>query len=58
MDTILRHPEMIAHMARAGCYSTFVGVESPSAAMLDGSGRDIRLLKDNGINIWVKYLIS
>ena len=49
---------MIAHMARAGCYSTFVGVESPSAAMLNGSGKDIPLLKNNGIEIWVKYLIS
>ncbi|MEJ2041010.1 MAG: radical SAM protein, partial [Desulfosarcinaceae bacterium] len=67
VDTILRHPEMIAHMARAGSYSIFVGVESPSAAVLNSSGKGIRVgearkairvLKDNGIEIWAAYILG
>jgi anaerobic magnesium-protoporphyrin IX monomethyl ester cyclase len=67
VDTILRHPDMIAHMARAGCYSMFVGVESPSAAVLDSSNKGIRagearkavaLLKRHGIEIWAAYILG
>ena len=67
VDTILRHPEMIAHMARAGCHSMFVGVESPSAAVLESSHKGIRtgdaekaiaLLKHNGIEIWAAYILG
>jgi anaerobic magnesium-protoporphyrin IX monomethyl ester cyclase len=67
VDTILRHPEMIAHMARAGCFSIFVGVESPTAAVLDSSHKGIRaddarkavaILKQNKIEIWASYILG
>jgi anaerobic magnesium-protoporphyrin IX monomethyl ester cyclase len=67
VDTILRHPRMIAQMARAGCYSIFVGVESPTAAVLESNRKGIRadearkavaILKDNGIDIWASYILG
>ena len=67
VDTILRHPDMIAKMSRAGCYSVFVGVESPSAESLDHSNKGIRtgdadeavrILKANGIEIWASYILG
>lgn len=67
VDTILRYPEMIAHMARAGCFSIFVGVESPTAAVLESNRKGIRadearkaiaILNHNGIEIWASYILG
>ena len=67
VDTILRHPEMIAHMARAGATSIFVGIESPNSAVLDDSRKGIRaeqareavaLLKQHNIEIWASYILG
>lgn len=67
VDTLLRHPDMIPPMAAAGCFSVFIGVESPSAKVLDISGKGIRadqareavrILKSNGIQIWASYILG
>jgi anaerobic magnesium-protoporphyrin IX monomethyl ester cyclase len=67
VDTVLRHPEMIAHMARAGACSMFVGIESPSSAVLLESRKGIRaeqaraavaLLKRHHIEIWGSYILG
>lgn len=66
-DTAVRHPEMIGHMARAGAFSVFVGVESPRAEVLDGCHKGIRaeqarqavsILKSHGIEIWASYILG
>ncbi len=67
VDTILRQPEMIAHMAEAGACSIFVGIESPNSAVLDDSRKGIRaeqareavaLLKRHNIEIWASYILG
>lgn len=45
VDTIVKHPEMIQIMARAGFKWTFVGFESGSQEVLDGYGKKV-LLRD------------
>ncbi|MCP4748479.1 MAG: B12-binding domain-containing radical SAM protein [Desulfobacteraceae bacterium] len=67
VDTIVRNPEMIAQMVRAGAYSIFVGIESPSSNILSESNKGIKaeqareavqILKANGLNIWSSYILG
>lgn len=67
VDTIVRQPEMIAHMAEAGAYLIFIGVESPNAGVLDSANKGTRsdqareavhILKSLGIEIWASYILG
>ncbi|HEN21237.1 MAG TPA: B12-binding domain-containing radical SAM protein, partial [Desulfobacteraceae bacterium] len=67
VDTIVRNPEMIEHMARAGAYSIFVGVETASSGVLNslhkgintGQARKaVEILKANGLEIWASYILG
>jgi len=67
VDTIVRYPEMIQHMAEAGAHSIFIGVETPNSRILDsfhkGTGPDqardaVHILKRNGIEIWAAYILG
>ena len=67
VDTIVRHPEMIQHMAEAGARSIFIGVESPSSKVLDHFRKGIdpdqaveavQILKRNGIETWASYILG
>lgn len=67
VDTVARHPDMIRHMAEAGARSIFIGVESPSAAVLDGFGKGIgpetaeqavAVLKRHRFEILASYILG
>jgi anaerobic magnesium-protoporphyrin IX monomethyl ester cyclase len=67
VDTIVRHPEMVQHMAEAGARSMFVGVETPSLKVLDRFHKGIdpyqaveavQILKHHGIEIWASYILG
>lgn len=67
VDTIVRHPDMIEHMAEAGAYSVFTGVETASKEVLDyihkGIGPELareaaKILKQNGIETWASYILG
>jgi anaerobic magnesium-protoporphyrin IX monomethyl ester cyclase len=67
VDTIVRHPDMIRHMAEAGAYSVFVGVETPVASVLNHlhkgidanqARKAIDILKRNGLEIWASYILG
>ena len=67
VDTIVRHPDMIRHMAQAGAYSVFTGVEAASSEVLNyihkGIGPDlareaVEILRSNGIEIWASYILG
>ncbi|MBN1850059.1 MAG: B12-binding domain-containing radical SAM protein [Deltaproteobacteria bacterium] len=67
VDTILRYPDMISSMAEAGCFSIFVGVETPGATALEDSHKGIQadqarraveILKRNNIEIWASYILG
>ncbi|MGD9368463.1 MAG: radical SAM protein [Desulfobacteraceae bacterium] len=67
VDTIVRHPDMIAHMARAGAATIFIGVESPNAWVLDGNNKGtrshqareaVRILKSLNIEICASYILG
>jgi anaerobic magnesium-protoporphyrin IX monomethyl ester cyclase len=67
VDTIVRHPEMVQHMAEAGARSIFIGVESPNSKVLDHFHKGIdpdqaveavQILKRNGIETWASYILG
>lgn len=67
VDTIVRHPEMVAAMARAGSYMVFLGIESGSRATMDKLGKKSRpgdaetaigLLRKHGIESFGSYIIG
>jgi len=67
VDTIVRHPEMIRHMAEAGATNVFIGVETPSRRLLNhfhkGTDPDqameaVRILKQNRIEIYAAYILG
>ncbi len=67
VDAIVRHPDMIRHMAEAGAYSVFTGVETASVKVLDyinkGIGPDlareaVEILRRNGIETWASYILG
>jgi anaerobic magnesium-protoporphyrin IX monomethyl ester cyclase len=67
VDTVARHPDMVRHMAEAGARSIFIGVESPSAAVLRRFGKGIGpemareavgILKRNGFEVLASFILG
>ncbi|MHC5077369.1 MAG: B12-binding domain-containing radical SAM protein [Planctomycetota bacterium] len=67
VDTVVRHPDMIRHMAEAGARSIFIGVESQSTTTLHRFGKGIgpqtareavRILKANGFEVLASYILG
>lgn len=67
VDTIVKHPEMIRIMARAGFKWTFVGFESGSQEVLDGYGkktiagdafRAMDILRSNGVQATGAFILG
>jgi anaerobic magnesium-protoporphyrin IX monomethyl ester cyclase len=67
VDTIVKHPEMIMTMARAGFKWTFVGFESGSQEVLDGYGkktiagdafRAMDILRSNGVQATGAFILG
>jgi anaerobic magnesium-protoporphyrin IX monomethyl ester cyclase len=67
VDTIVKHPEMIAAMARSGFAWTFVGFESGSQEVLDGYGkktvaddafRAMKILNHNGVQATGAFILG
>ncbi|MCX8038861.1 MAG: B12-binding domain-containing radical SAM protein, partial [Candidatus Sumerlaeia bacterium] len=66
-DHIVRHPEMLEPMARSGCKTIYVGVESASDQSLQDYGkrsdratveRAFDLLRQHGIQIFASYILG
>jgi len=66
-DTLARHPEMVETMARSGCKTVYVGVESASEQSLRDYGKRssrevveeaFALLKRHGIQILASYILG
>jgi len=66
-DTIVRHPDMIKHMAEAGATNVFIGVETPNRRMLkdfhkgidpDQAIEAVNILKQNGLEIYAAYIMG
>jgi anaerobic magnesium-protoporphyrin IX monomethyl ester cyclase len=66
-DIIVRHEDMVALMARAGCKGYFIGFESGSDRVLDfirkGTTRQTniqaaRICRKYGIKIWANYMLG
>ncbi len=67
VDNIVRHPEMIGHMAEAGARNIFIGVESPNAKQLkrfhkgiepNQARKAVRILKKNKIEIMASFILG
>lgn len=67
VDTIVRYPEMIKHMAEAGFRNVFIGVESPSRTLLkhfhkgtdpDEAVNAVKILRQNSIEILASYILG
>jgi anaerobic magnesium-protoporphyrin IX monomethyl ester cyclase len=67
VDTVVKHPEMVRAMARAGFSWTFIGFESGSQEMLDSYGkkagtddarRAIAILKDNNVRVTGAFILG
>ena len=67
VDTIVKHPEMVRTMAKAGFTWTFVGFESGSQEVLDEYGkravvedslRAMRILKQNGVGVTGSFILG
>ncbi len=67
VDTIVKHPEMIKIMARAGFKWTFVGFESGSQEVLDGYGKKtvagdafkaMDILRSNGVQAIGAFILG
>jgi anaerobic magnesium-protoporphyrin IX monomethyl ester cyclase len=67
VDTIVRHPEMVAKLARAGSRMIYLGIESESEETLNSLGkrttpadvvRAVTILKENGIEVYGSYIIG
>jgi anaerobic magnesium-protoporphyrin IX monomethyl ester cyclase len=67
VDTIVRNPDMIRHMAEAGAYSVFTGIETASGEILEYINKNIRpglardaveILRRNGIETWASYILG
>lgn len=66
-DHLVRNPDMVAAMARAGCKSVHIGVESASEKSLGDYGKRssktvveqaFALLRENGIEIFASFMIG
>ena len=67
VDTIVKHPKMVKHMAEAGAFSIFTGIETPSSDLLDHfrkrinpdqAWEAINILKEHGIETWGAYILG
>jgi anaerobic magnesium-protoporphyrin IX monomethyl ester cyclase len=67
VDTIVKNPDMIRTMARAGLRWTFIGFESGNQQMLDGYGkkahvqdamRAMQILKANGVETTGAFILG
>jgi anaerobic magnesium-protoporphyrin IX monomethyl ester cyclase len=67
VDTIVKHPDMVRTMAKAGFTWTFVGFESGSQEVLDEYGkkavvqdalRAMRILKQNGVGVTGSFILG
>jgi anaerobic magnesium-protoporphyrin IX monomethyl ester cyclase len=66
-DAIVRHPEMVQHMAQAGARMIFMGVETPSPTLLERFHKGTRpdqareaalILRKNGIQTIASYILG
>jgi len=66
-DNLVRHPEMVEVMARSGCKTVYVGVESADERSLRDYGKRsdratvekaFDLLRRNGIQIFASYILG
>jgi anaerobic magnesium-protoporphyrin IX monomethyl ester cyclase len=67
VDTVVKHPEMVRAMAKAGFSWTFIGFESGNEEMLDAYGkkactddarRAIAILKDNNVRVTGAFILG
>jgi anaerobic magnesium-protoporphyrin IX monomethyl ester cyclase len=67
VDTVVKHPEMVRTMARAGFSWTFIGFESGSQEMLDAYGKKagtddarqaIAILKKNNVRVTGAFILG
>jgi anaerobic magnesium-protoporphyrin IX monomethyl ester cyclase len=67
VDTIVKHPDMVKTMARAGFKWTFVGFESSTQEVLDTYGKKamvqdalhaMKILKDNGVGVTGSFILG
>jgi anaerobic magnesium-protoporphyrin IX monomethyl ester cyclase len=67
VDTVVKHPEMVRAMARAGFSWTFIGFESGSQEMLDAYGkkagtddarRAMAILKENNVKVVGAFILG
>ena len=67
VDTVVRNPEMIRAMARAGLRWTFIGFESGSQESLDGYGKNasvddsmkaMDILTENGVDVTGAFILG
>ena len=67
VDTIVKHPDMVRTMAKAGFTWTFVGFESGSQKVLDEYGkkavvqdalRAMKILKHNGVGVTGSFILG
>jgi anaerobic magnesium-protoporphyrin IX monomethyl ester cyclase len=67
VDSIVRYPEMVAAMARAGSAMVYLGIESGSTETLDQLGKNsrtgdaasaVKLLAEHGIESYGSYIIG
>ena len=66
-DILVKHPGLVEHMAEAGCYLTFLGLESGNEHVLahwnkkmslDTGGQAVELLRQNGIKALTAFIIG
>jgi anaerobic magnesium-protoporphyrin IX monomethyl ester cyclase len=67
VDTVVKNPDMIRTMARAGFKWTFIGFESGSQESLDGYGKDsciadslkaMEILTENGVDVTGAFILG
>ena len=67
VDSIIKYPEMVEAMAKAGSYMVYLGIESGSINTLDhlgkrshpgDAGTAVRLLRSHGIESYGSYIIG
>lgn len=66
-DILVKHPDLVEHMAEAGCYLTFLCLESENEHVLahwnkkmklDTGGQAVELLRQNGIKALTAFIIG
>lgn len=67
VDTIVRHPEMVAKMAASGSTTVYLGIESGSDDTLNSLGKNtksadvvkaVEILRNNGIESYGSYILG